>query len=86
VNSVAVCCKIETKHLHEKNLVRGDGWRSNWAYSEQKCLLVCQSAERPRICDPTSVVIPTQYSIFKYYITNCIDPVKPSGNYIYRQV
>ena len=84
VNSVTVCCKIE--HFHKKNLVREDGWRSSWAYSEQKCLVACQSAERPCIYDPTSVVGPTQYSIFKYYITNCIDSVKPSGHYMYRQV
>ena len=85
MDSVAVSCKIETEHFHEKSLVREDGWRSNWAYSEQKCRLACQCAERPYIYDPTSVVGPSQYSIFKNYITNCIDPLKPSGHYMYRQ-
>jgi len=80
-NSMAVCCKIETEHFCEKDLVKEDGWRSNWAYSEQKCILACQSAGRPCIYDPTSVVRRTQYSIFKYYITNCIDPLKPTGHY-----
>lgn len=38
VNSVAVWCKIETEHFHEKSLVREDGWRSSWAYSEQNAV------------------------------------------------